>query len=125
MIMTNALDFILIQMIEFILFFHIMLQLLLRLFGGSVVAGLLKNKPQLSLTSFLDSSSIYTQLLFCLPKELSPHDQPCTSRRFVIKMLGSVSPEPNIQYKVLVYQNGLRWLFFRELYTENVHSGVH
>ena len=45
MTMTNALNFILIRIIEFMLFLHIMLQLLLRLFGGSVVAVLLKNRP--------------------------------------------------------------------------------
>ena len=47
-----ALYFILMRIMKFISFLQIILQLVLRLFGGCVVAGLLKNEHQLSLASF-------------------------------------------------------------------------
>ena len=65
--MTNdndyTLHFVFMRM-NFILFLHIVLELLLCFFKGCVVAGLMKNKYQLSLTSFLDYSSLDKQLLF-------------------------------------------------------------
>ena len=67
--MTNDNDndytliFVLMRM-KFILFLHIMIELLLRFFEGCVVAELLKNYHQLNLTSFLDNSSVDKQLLF-------------------------------------------------------------
>ena len=60
----NALYFILMRIMKYIPFLHIILQLLLHLYGGCIVAELLKNQHQLSLTPFLDSFSIDKQLMF-------------------------------------------------------------
>ena len=65
--MTNdndySLHFVLMRM-TVILFLHIMIELLLCFFEDCVVAGLMKNYHQLSVTTFLDYSSIDKQLLF-------------------------------------------------------------